>query len=55
MRAMELMNSGAMFRYTPGVLSETALAEQAGETLSLVETGPQGTTFALSLPVVDAR
>ena len=28
-RAMELMNSGAMFRYTPGVLSETALAEQA--------------------------
>ena len=29
LRAMELMNSGAMFRYTPGVLSETALAEQA--------------------------
>jgi len=29
MRALELMNSGAMFRYTPGVLSETALAEEA--------------------------
>ena len=29
LRAMELMNSGAMFRYTPGVLSETALAEKA--------------------------
>jgi len=29
LRAMELMNSGAMFRYTPGVVSETALAEEA--------------------------
>jgi len=28
-RAMELMKSGALFRYTPGVLSETALAEEA--------------------------
>jgi len=28
-RAVELMQSGALFRYTPGVLSETALAEQA--------------------------
>jgi len=28
-RAVELMASGALFRYTPGVLSETALAEQA--------------------------
>ena len=26
-RALELMKSGALFRYTPGVLSETALAE----------------------------
>jgi len=26
-RALELMRSGALFRYTPGVLSETALAE----------------------------
>jgi dTDP-4-amino-4,6-dideoxygalactose transaminase len=26
---MELMQSGALFRYTPGVLSETALAEEA--------------------------
>merc|ERR1719231_1505796 len=29
LRALELMNSGALFRYTPGVLSETALAEEA--------------------------
>ena len=29
LRAMELMQSGALFRYTPGVLSETALAEEA--------------------------
>ena len=29
MRALELMNSGALFRYTPGVLSETAMAEEA--------------------------
>merc|ERR1719240_557016 len=29
LRAMELMSSGALFRYTPGVLSETALAEEA--------------------------
>ena len=29
MRAMELMSSGALFRYTPGVLSETAQAEKA--------------------------
>merc|ERR1719460_1461782 len=29
LRAMELMSSGAMFRYTPGVVSETALAEEA--------------------------
>ena len=29
LRAMELMNSGALFRYTPGVVSETALAEEA--------------------------
>merc|ERR1719453_2759466 len=29
MRALELMQSGALFRYTPGVLSETALAEEA--------------------------
>merc|ERR1719502_1800730 len=28
-RAVELMQSGALFRYTPGVLSETALAEKA--------------------------
>ena len=28
-RAIELMRSGALFRYTPGVLSEAALAEQA--------------------------
>lgn len=28
-RALELMQSGALFRYTPGVLSETALAEEA--------------------------
>ena len=28
-RAVELMRSGAMFRYTPGVLSETALSEDA--------------------------
>jgi dTDP-4-amino-4,6-dideoxygalactose transaminase len=28
-RAMKLMQSGALFRYTPGVLSETALAEEA--------------------------
>jgi len=28
-RAVELMRSGALFRYTPGVLSETALAEEA--------------------------
>merc|ERR1719502_1828073 len=28
-RAVELMQSGALFRYTPGVLSETALAEEA--------------------------
>ena len=28
-RAAELMRSGALFRYTPGVLSETALAEEA--------------------------
>ena len=28
-RAVELMKSGALFRYTPGVLSETALAEEA--------------------------
>ena len=26
-RALELMQSGALFRYTPGYLSETALAE----------------------------
>ena len=38
-----------------GLATCLRLAEQAGETLSLVETGPQGTTFALSLPVVDAR
>merc|ERR1719453_1533829 len=29
MRALELMQSGALFRYTPGVLSETAKAEEA--------------------------
>jgi len=29
LRALELMNSGALFRYTPSVLSETALAEEA--------------------------
>lgn len=29
LRATELMGSGALFRYTPGVLSETALAEKA--------------------------
>merc|ERR1719453_959849 len=29
LRALELMSSGALFRYTPGVLSETALAEEA--------------------------
>jgi len=29
LRAMELMASGAMFRYTPGVVSETSLAEEA--------------------------
>ena len=29
LRAMELMTSGALFRYTPGVVSETALAEEA--------------------------
>ena len=29
MRALELMSSGALFRYTPGVLSETAQAEKA--------------------------
>jgi len=28
-RALKLMQSGALFRYTPGVLSETALAEEA--------------------------
>jgi len=28
-RAMELMRSGALFRYTPGVLSEVSLAEEA--------------------------
>ena len=28
-RAMELMRTGALFRYTPGVVSETALAEAA--------------------------
>jgi len=28
-RALELMRSGALFRYTPGVLSETSLAEEA--------------------------
>jgi len=29
LRAVELMQSGALFRYTPGVLSETSLAEEA--------------------------
>lgn len=29
LRALELMKSGALFRYTPGVLSETSLAEEA--------------------------
>ena len=29
-RALELMKSGALFRYTPGVESETALAARAG-------------------------
>jgi len=28
-RAVKLMSTGALFRYTPGVLSETALAEEA--------------------------
>ena len=28
-RALALMKSGALFRYTPGILSETALAEEA--------------------------